>query len=310
MTSADETTLSVQCPVCDTLLSEPKRLSAVWGMFRCPSCTHVFKPDVSQQATPHNEQYEDAGFIQWRQAHGSRLRRTASRRLRDFARRVKMPPGRALEIGCSTGEALQELQRRGWSSYGIEVSRAALDYLRQTAPGVETICGIDMKAFRPKVEQFDLVMAFHVVEHIPRLKSFIADAYDVCNPGGYLYIRLPHWNDWSRLVMADAWPGYVTEHFHFFTRQSISHWLSANGFEPVYIGTRGDSRYWLGGVRRKLSRKTAAPSPDQPQSHVPSASVGQMRLVEALDWAAFPFLWMQGALNAGSELIAIARKRA
>jgi SAM-dependent methyltransferase len=62
-----------------------------------------------------------------------------------------------LDIGCGTGEHLNELHRRGFRCFGIDSSREMIDVARSRYPGIGALFTMDMTEF-DYFEEFDLVL--------------------------------------------------------------------------------------------------------------------------------------------------------
>jgi SAM-dependent methyltransferase len=218
-------------------------------------------------------------------------------------RRVTQP-GRSLEIGCSAGEAVAALADRGWEAFGLDLSALAIGAGRDAHPTARLGVGrTPSDAGFP--DQYDLVLAFHLVEHVPDLAALAADIQSWLRPGGWLAVRVPNWASWSRQVSGVRWPCLMPEHVHQFTPTSMQWWLSEHGFDPVHVGTEGRAREWLGAARR-------AARPTTPGAAATSelvASPGRLRTVRRVERLGRPWFALEAAAGRGSELVVLARLR-
>ena len=89
---------------------------------------------------------------------------------------------RLLDIGCSSGQLLDYAKSRGVATSGVDYSTASAAVLRgkghRFSPSLADLDG----------EQFDVVTAFDVIEHVYALPAFLADAARLLAPGGKLII--------------------------------------------------------------------------------------------------------------------------
>lgn len=172
-----------------------------------------------------------------------------SRRAEEVARvRRLVPGGRALEIGASTGAFLVQLRDVGFEPYGVEPSRAAVDHGRRVH-GLELIPGTFEDAALPEAS-FDLIYAWHVIEHVVDLDRFVRKAVALLRPGGVLYLGTETWQNagWAADRLVCALRGrpapYATspEHTFVFTRATLAdvlmrrglHMISCEAYQPSW----------------------------------------------------------------------------
>jgi len=96
-----------------------------------------------------------------------------------------------LEIGCGTGFVLSGVARRfpDPSLSASEVFTAGLRYAAQRVPSA-SFMQMDARSI-PFVDEFDVVGAFDVVEHIQEDEAVLAQAYKALKPGGHLLLSVP-----------------------------------------------------------------------------------------------------------------------
>jgi len=213
-------------------------------------------------------------------------------------------PGRVLELGCSTGEFLQVMSQRGWDAWGVDLSASAIELCQQLHPDIRVAVGTEPAHHDGMVPgPFDLVAAFHVIEHVPDLASLLVSLKKWCRPGGLLYFYVPNWDSWSRRFLGEHWPDLMEEHVHHFSRSSMTKWLVEGGFEPIHFETASASWHWLGGLKRKFgSRKDVTES--TAESARPSGRA--MRLLEVADVMLWPVSRVERWMGTGSELRIVA----
>ncbi len=75
------------------------------------------------------------------------------------------PDGLLLEVGCATGEFVEEATAVGYEAIGVEPSKWAADTARRS--GAEVFCGT-LADWRAEYDSFtvDAVAMFHVLEHL------------------------------------------------------------------------------------------------------------------------------------------------
>lgn len=290
------------CPVCAA--PDPDRLaSSEWTLFCCRQCSHVFSLD---SGIPENTHFEGYGYGAWRAANQPLLVERARARM-NLVRNFTSPGSeRVFEIGCSTGELLQLFADSGWEACGVDLSEAAVSICRKSHPDVNVAVGTGPADLPDGPhDPFDLVMAFHVVEHIADLSALAASIGQYCRKGGILFVCVPNWDSWCRRLMGDQWPDLMREHLHYFTRDSIDRWLSDSGFELIHIETGAAAWPWLGGIRRKLKRLRHRTDTTPKSAGMPGhTSMRILRIGEIVLW---PLLKLEATFGAGNELRVIAQ---
>jgi SAM-dependent methyltransferase len=95
--------------------------------------------------------------------------------------------GRAIEVGCSPGVLLAELQQRGFECVGVEP-----DY--KVAQWIQDHFGVEVrKGLFPGVElpPCDLFLALDVAEHVPDPAAFWTELARLLRPGGVAILQTP-----------------------------------------------------------------------------------------------------------------------
>lgn len=97
-----------------------------------------------------------------------------------------------LDAGCGVGYGSAFLGESARSVVGIDVSAEAIDYARERygADNVEFAVG-DLQRLERGDAEFDAVVAFEVIEHLPQPERFVAEAHRVLKPDGVLVVSTP-----------------------------------------------------------------------------------------------------------------------
>lgn len=166
----------------------------------------------------------------------------------------------ALDVGCMYGYLLEGFRRAGVARVaGVELSSGPVEEARRR--------GLDV--FQGTVEQyaasgpaaFDLVVAQHVLEHVPQPADFVRTAASLLAPGGRLAICVPNYGSRIRRLLGGAWGWYqVPVHIHHFTRAALSRLVESEGLKVERVVTRGgDSLCVLMGLRNMVQRGGGKP---------------------------------------------------
>ena len=133
-----------------------------------------------------------------------------------------IPPGRrsVLDFGCGTGPWLNMLQDAGWQTCGIEPSSDAAFVRHQRLEDI------------PGDQRFDLVVAYHVLEHLPDPLAILKQLAASLRTGGLLFVSVPRLDK----VMEHRDARYCLSpphHIVSFTEACLRCLLARAGFEVV-----------------------------------------------------------------------------
>jgi SAM-dependent methyltransferase len=287
------------CPAC-CAPARFREVSSKWAAVECSGCGHCFTREDGG-VSRDNTHFEDSGYVAWRERFRDQFEAEAAARAGYIQGKTK-PRGRLLELGCSTGEFLHAMADKGWDAFGVDASAAAIASAVRH-PGVQGAAGTEAVLLeRGESASFDLVAAFHLIEHVRNLDVLLQNCRQLTAPGGSLVIFTPHWDAWSRRLFGDAWPDFMPEHVHFFTARSLSLLLARHGFRVVDVATSGTGWSWLGGMARvaRLRRPTAGGGHGHPGRL-------KMEVLRASNVLLGPLLRLEGELGGGSELRVVAQ---
>jgi SAM-dependent methyltransferase len=133
--------------------------------------------------------------------------------------------GRYLEIGCGTGYVISAVAREfpGLSVSGSEIFVEGLPIAAGRTPS-GTFFQMDARSI-PYEDEFDVVGAFDVVEHIEDDKSVLEEIHRALKPGGGVILTVPqHQWLWSR-------QDEIAHHVRRYSRGELARKLEASGFE-------------------------------------------------------------------------------
>jgi ubiquinone/menaquinone biosynthesis C-methylase UbiE len=103
---------------------------------------------------------------------------------------------RILEIGCGSGALLQDLEQYG-TAYGLDVAAPALANCRER--GLDCVSLADVTALPFEDEQFNVVIAIDVLEHVEDDAAAIREINRVTKKGGKVILTVPAFQMlWSR----------------------------------------------------------------------------------------------------------------
>lgn len=110
-----------------------------------------------------------------------------------------VPPGRFLEIGVGSGRFYEELDRRGFSGLCLDLNEDLIQDHQQQRHHAGSSIVFQSRDFFFLQEQFDLIIAFEVLEHYEADEFCLRKWESLLRKGGTLIFSVPaHMRQWTR----------------------------------------------------------------------------------------------------------------
>lgn len=144
---------------------------------------------------------------------------------------------RVLELGCSHGQFLEQLESHGGKVIGVEpatdVAQQARDRGFEVHVGsLEKVVNASPQTFVP--QSFDAIFAWMVVEHLHDPVATLRLARELLRPDGWLSFSVPNFGCWERRAFGQFWYALqLPTHLQHFTPTSVRCLLDAAGFELI-----------------------------------------------------------------------------
>ena len=163
-------------------------------------------------------------------------------------------PGKVLDVGCGRGLLLNKLRQRGWDPLGTELSEDAAAYARDQL-GLPVITQPLEEIGFPSNE-FDLVILWHVLEHVQSPRDIVREVARILKPGCTLLVAVPNFGSWEARWSRDKWFHLdVPRHLTHFTPRSLGRILEEAGI-PItsvnFFSTEYDFFSFVQSVQNKL----------------------------------------------------------
>lgn len=229
-----------RCPACG---SEDHRSFDLGGgnlLRRCESCETIYAPRYADPAEVYVDGYMFGEVGQFgldvRAPLFQRyLMRVADRRMAMIERATGLRGGSLLDVGSGTGEVMLAARARGWSTQGVEPERTGAEMAEGRGLAVEVALLED--AGLPE-RAYDVVSAFHVLEHVPDSRAFLQTLMRWVKPGGHLVVEVPNFASVQRRRLQEHWSNLrPLEHLVHFTPQTLEGSVRLAGARPVCLRT-------------------------------------------------------------------------
>ncbi|MDD5673067.1 MAG: class I SAM-dependent methyltransferase [Chitinivibrionales bacterium] len=161
--------------------------------------------------------------------------------------------GTVLDVGCGTGGLLDELAKKGCSTFGIELNPDSVKTCR--CKGLDVRCG-DLSNIDFPDRTFDTVILWHVLEHVPSPAATLRKIERILKPGGRLFINVPNAESYARKLFGKYWVAWhVPFHFSHFKIKTIQKYAVQAGF-PVISCKSATPEYFIPrSIKLFLNRK-------------------------------------------------------
>ncbi|HTS17796.1 MAG TPA: glycosyltransferase [Verrucomicrobiae bacterium] len=159
--------------------------------------------------------------------------------------RYKLPPGKALEMGCAHGGFVSLLRWAGFDAAGLEISPSIADLARSIFDVPVLVGPVEDQSLGQN--SLDVVVLMDVLEHLPEPLATIRQCVKLLRPDGVLLIQTPEYpagKQYQQLVSEKS--RFLEqlkprEHLFLFSQDSIKQFLMQAGlrnlsFEPAIFG--------------------------------------------------------------------------
>ena len=229
------------CDLCGSRRTVPVFFCGTQKSVRCRNCGLEFverKPPESLDVFTHSFDREDTIRHFEKEWSTSRIHDHRCQEVQGLFQHagVKMPGrgSRALEIGCGQGAFLMFLREAGMKVEGIETAAKLVEHCRNQN-GLEVYLAT-IRSFERAPESYDLIAAFHVLEHLEKPSELFQKAYNLLMKGGFLILEIPtpDLSGCTYIQRMHPHHGYANAgHLHYFTPATAAKYFERYGFDLI-----------------------------------------------------------------------------
>lgn len=223
-----------KCPVCQRDKTNSIFHKGNQNFMQCSACGLVFQwpqPKLETNMQMYQcwgEHYylaEDKIKLDFDSSFDSRLKQIEQHR--EF--------NRLLDVGCSIGAFLVAARRKGWDTYGVEISQPSALYAKNIK-GLNVFSGT-LKEANYRDEYFDVVNIWALLEHVLNPAEILCEAHRVLRKGGAIAFCVPNFNCLPIKLIGKKYRYIEDGHLFYFTRNSIVRLLNNTGFKLSNISS-------------------------------------------------------------------------
>jgi SAM-dependent methyltransferase len=165
---------------------------------------------------------------------------------------------RLLDIGCGTGAYLATLIGQWPELYGVEPDEDAAHRAMQV-PGLKIHAGTLESADFPD-KFFDVVVLWHVLEHIPNPCEVLNEIRRILKPGGHVLIMVPNIAAFEFKLFGINWMGLdVPRHLYHFSPDTLQRMLTNAGLGVLRVNFQIEAATIESSLRNLMDLKRRDP---------------------------------------------------
>jgi SAM-dependent methyltransferase len=243
------------CIACDSLdfISTPT-LRPSLQLIQCKRCgvSYTFpRPNLMDLEKHYSETYYGPKNVKFMQAFEHLIGWITSRRAQKI-HRLAAPNSRILEIGCGRGLLLKHLAQLGHECHGSERSELAAQRARST---------VGLRIYTAPLEQcglephsFDLVILWHVLEHLEEPEQSLAHVNHLLKPGGRLLLEVPNYTSLQSRYSREHWFHLdLDRHLYHFSQEGLKRLLGKTRFQIKEMGSFSWEQCPFGALQSSLN---------------------------------------------------------
>jgi 2-polyprenyl-3-methyl-5-hydroxy-6-metoxy-1,4-benzoquinol methylase len=218
-----------RCPACEA--SNQRGAVGIKNGFEilvCGECLTIYtgKLPESEELEDYDEYYTEANLM---------VPAFIAERVNDIVGGFEpyRQTNRLLDVGFGAGTILESAVNQKWQSFGIEVSRPAVEQARSR--GFEAFHGSLVAAAYPD-DYFDVITASEILEHLSSPQEELHEIARILRPGGMFWATTPSARGISFRLMKLNWSVLSPpEHTQLYSKKGVLRMMRNAGFQDVAI---------------------------------------------------------------------------
>ncbi len=205
----------------------------IFAYQRCPSCGLIFLHPVPKDLGSYypDDYYSIPSTIE-QVAPAAEFERYKIDIVKLFAN-----SGRLLEIGPAYGTFLYLAKQAGFEAEAIEMDPDCCKFLEKVV-GVRTMQTNDPSRVLLGDAKYNVIVMWHVIEHLPNLWNALTSIADSLLPGGILVVAAPNPNSFQFKLLGRHWPHIdAPRHLELIPLFVLSEQMKRRGLETLWTTT-------------------------------------------------------------------------
>jgi 2-polyprenyl-3-methyl-5-hydroxy-6-metoxy-1,4-benzoquinol methylase len=258
----------MKCVLCEnksmTIITKKVRDASKNKVIKCKKCAHTQLYPIPLRN--EDQKFYDNNLQEKNQKHSNSLKdhreksRIDTKRRIDFVSKICKKKDKILEIGSGYGFFLEGMKEKGFNITGLEVSKERRKISKKVTKA--EILNINLMDENLEIGKFDVIVFFHVLEHISDSVNFLKNLKKILNKKGKIIIEVPNYDDFQiNLNLAYKNWHFQRAHIHYFTSKTLKKTIQKSGFKNISV--TGIQRYGIGNMFNwKINNKPQLKSPE------------------------------------------------
>ncbi|MEO0291987.1 MAG: class I SAM-dependent methyltransferase [candidate division WOR-3 bacterium] len=195
-----------------------------YEIFKCKNCEIEFSNPMKSAPPSH---YQKVEYYSYRWEFIEFLK---------FFKIFKNKKLKILDIGCGEGHFLYLAQKNGFEVVGIDINEKAIKVAKEKF-GIKRVYPFDLSEFIKNFpeEKFDIICAFHLIEHLEDPISFLFKVREILKEKGFFVFSLPNDRRLTvRIKEREDWD-YPPHHLTRWNERSINFLIKKANFKIIKI---------------------------------------------------------------------------
>ncbi len=228
------------CPICKSNeIAESLQVKdffqsrEIFGIYKCKYCGfHFTNPRPNEQSI--GSYYKSENYYSHSNSNSGLIAKIYQK-VRNYTLEKKYKlvssysaKGNILDIGCATGQFLNQFMQKGWACQGIEPDDSAREFAK-TQYGLEV-----QKSNLNHLpgNHFNVITMWHVLEHVHDLQEYLKQLRRLIKKDGVVFIALPNIQSYDANHYKEYWAGLdVPRHLYHFGRENVEQLFNQSGFQ-------------------------------------------------------------------------------
>ncbi len=182
-----------------------------------------------------------------------KLVRIVGRRQCRFIAKSLTGSARVLDVGCGRGVMLSAMADLGFEVHGTDISKLAT---QGVDPRAEIRIAPNLSDALYPESYFDVVVIWHVLEHLRNPRETLEEIHRVLRPGGRIVVAVPNFSSLQARLTGSAWFHLdLPRHLFHFPLHSLRRILTEVGFDPgqdYHFSLRQNPFGWIQSILNRI----------------------------------------------------------
>ena len=254
-----------KCPVCKNKLFDNYMICTDYSvsgesfaLVKCQSCKLVFtNPRPSEKNL--SKYYKSDQYISHTDKGNSLLnivyklvRKYTLSKKNALITSVNSRTGVLLDYGCGTGDFVKTASNKGWQAFGFEPNNDAKSI------AVKKNKDFILNKISDTKSDFDIITAWHVVEHISDLRKTVKTLIGKLKKDGHLIVAVPNHKSYDAQYYKEHWAAYdLPRHLYHFDQDSMTYLVESLKAKVVDIKPMIFDSYYVSLLSEKYLKKNS-----------------------------------------------------